>query len=168
VAAAEGEGGHVIRLAAAAALLALGCAAPAGACPITQVAGSYGNEFLEAVLPWNGRIVFRPGGAGFVDHDGALGIKLGWNRLIPGTLRVGGRRLDGDAPPARAYLNDGYGDRGLQPIYLIFPVPGCWEITGGLGDARLSFVLKVEKVGDGPGWKFDGLPPGWRMTNSPE
>jgi len=159
----------VIRLAAAAALLALGCAAPAGGCPITQSeAGIYGNEFLEAVLPPDGRIVFRPGGAGFVDRDSALGIKFGWKRLIPGTLHVCRRRLDGDAAPARAYLNDGYGDRGFQPIYLVFPVPGCWEITGGLGDARLSFVLEVEKVGDGPAWKFDGLPPGWRMTNSPE
>jgi hypothetical protein len=57
-------------------------------------------------VPPDGRFVFKPGGPGFVDHDGALGIKFGWNRLVPGRLQVGGRRIDGNAPPARAYLTD--------------------------------------------------------------
>jgi hypothetical protein len=116
------------------------------------------------VLPGGGKFVFAPGGAGFVDRDGALGIKFGWERLAKGTLYVGGRRLDGDAGPARAYISEGYGDIGFQPIYLVFPTPGCWEITGGVGDARLTFVLSVEKIGDGPTWRFEGLQPGWRLT----
>jgi hypothetical protein len=134
-------------------------------CAVTHPQGGiFGNDSLEAVLPPDGTFVFFPGGAGFTDFDGALGIKFGWNRLIKGTLYVGGRRLDGDAGPARAYLSDGYGDIGFQPIYLVFPTPGCWEITGGVGDARLSFVLWVEKQGDGPSWQFEGLPRGWRLT----
>ena len=137
-----------------------------GHCPITSPQGGpYGNEALQAVLPQGGTFVFRPGGAGFVDRDGALGIKFGWERLIAGALSVGGRRIDGDAGPARAYMSDGYGDIGFQPIYLVFPTPGCWEITGRVGEEKLTFVLLVEKVGEGPAWKFEGLQRGWRQTS---
>ena len=138
-------------------------------CPVTISQGDwYGNESLQAALPGDGTIVFKPGGAGFVDRDGALGIKFPWRRLVPGMLRIGGRRLDGEAPPARAYMSEGYGDRGFQPSYLVFPTPGCWEITGGLGEARLTFVLRVEKVGAGPGWRFEGIGPEWRESHSPD
>jgi hypothetical protein len=86
-----------------------------------------------------------------VDHDGALGIKWAFDRLKPGRLFVGGRRLDAAAGPARAYIYD-YGDSGFQPIYLVFPTPGCWEISAGVGAAAspLTFVVLVEKVGAGP------------------
>lgn len=127
--------------------------------------GIYGNEALQAVLPGAGKFVFRPGGAGFVDRDGALGIKFAWDRLIAGALSVGGRRLDGEAGPARAYMSSGYGDIGFQPIYLVFPTPGCWEIIGRIGEAKLTFVLLVEKIGDGPSWRFEGLQRGWRQTS---
>lgn len=148
--------------------LTLACAAPAGSCPVTQTDGGiFGNDFLQAGVPPDGTFIFKPGGAGFVDSDGALGIKFGWNRLVPGRLQVGGRRLDGDAPPARAYLTD-YGDEGFQPTYLVFPTPGCWEITGGVGEARLSFIVFVEKIDAGPDWRFEGVQRGWRVTSSPD
>src|SRR5689334_13222053 len=109
-------------------------------CPVTAIkGGTYGNEALQALLPGGGKFVFQPGGSGFVDRDGALGIKLAWVRLIAGALSVSGRRLDGAAGPARAYISDGYGERGFQPIYLVFPTPGCWEITGRIVDAKLTF-----------------------------
>jgi hypothetical protein len=134
--------------------------APAS-CPVTLPDGGYyANDALGATL-YN--ILFRPGGPGFVDHDGALGIKFGFERLRPGRLFVGGRRLDGEAGPARAYIYD-YGDIGFQPIYLLFPMPGCWEITGGLGDATLTFVLSVEKIGDGPSSRQNGPLPGRRVA----
>jgi len=140
-----------------------------GDCAVTRSTESYyGNDFLQEWLRPDGKFVFAPGGAGFVDRDGALGIKFAWNRLIEGDLYVGGRRLDGEAPPARAYMSSGYGDSGFQPTYLVFPMAGCWEITGGVGDARLKFVVYVEKVGDGPSWRFEGLGPGWRQTTGPE
>ena len=138
-----------------AASIALACAAPAGSCPVTQTDGGiFGNDFLQAGVPPDGKFVFKPGGAGFVDRDGALGIKFGWNRLVPGRLQVGGRRLDGD--------------EGFQPTYQVFPTPGCWEITGGVGEARLSFIVFVERIGAGPDWRFQGPHRGWRVTNSPE
>lgn len=65
------------------------------------------------------------------------------------------------------YLSD-YGEHGFQATYLVFPTPGCWEITGGVGDARLTFVVLVKKIGAGPDWRFEGLQRGWRATNSPE
>jgi len=124
------------------------------------------NDALETIAPADGKLVFHPGGAGFIDTDGALGMKWGWVRRIAGDLIVGGRRLDGDAPPARSYMNFGYGTRGFQASYLVFPSPGCWEITGRIGDRSLTFVVQVEKVGAGPNWKYEGLPPGgfWYQT----
>jgi len=118
--------------------------------------GKQSNDALRTFAP--GRIVFAPGGAGFVDRDGALGIKFPWERLMEGSLIVGGRRLDGDAAPARAYMNHGYGKVGFQPTYLVFPTPGCWEITGRIGDRSLTFVVFVEKIGAGPDWHYEGLP----------
>lgn len=124
-----------------------------GKCGVSR--GKQANDALRALsVPPDGRLVFAPGGAGFVDRDGALGIKFAWERLIAGSLIVGGRRLDGDAAPARAYMNHGYGNIGFQPTYLVFPTPGCWEITG----RSLTFVVHVEKIGNGPDWHYEGLP----------
>jgi hypothetical protein len=123
------------------------------------------NEALEVGLPANGRFVFRPGGQGFVDRDGALGIKVLWRRLVEGQLIVGGRRLDGEAQPARAYMSKGYPDSGIRPTYLVFPTPGCWEVTGRIGDKTLTFVVYVEKVGDGPSWRYEQPSDGsWYQT----
>lgn len=134
-------------------------------CPVTQApSGSYGNDSLTAAPPTDGRFVFKPGGPGFVDRDGALGIKFAWIRHKKGHVSVGGRRLDDVAPPARAYFSDGYGDTGFLPSYLVFPTPGCWEITGKLGTATVTFVVLVELIGDGPSWRFEGLERGWRLT----
>jgi hypothetical protein len=119
---------------------------------------------LTVGLPGDGRFVFKSGGPGFVDRDGALGTKFGWIRHKRGYVLVGGRRLDDAAPPARAYFSDGYDDDGFLPGYLVFPTPGCWEIIGKLGDATLTFVVLVELIGDGPSWRYEGNPPGWRLT----
>ena len=131
-------------------------------CPITT-ADPIGNDELLAFSL--GRVVFKPGGSGFVDHDGALGIKWGFERLKPGRLFVGGRRLDAAADSARAYIYD-YGENGFQPIYLLFPTPGCWEISAGVGAAAtpLTFVVLVEKIGDGPSARQNGPGPGRRVT----
>jgi hypothetical protein len=119
------------------------------------------NESLNVNLP--AKFVFRPGGPGFVDADGALGMKVGWERKKKGHLQVSGRRIDASAPPARAYIYD-YGDIGFQPIYLVFPTPGCWEITGEVSGGRLTFVTLVEKIAEGPSWRFNGPQRGWRVS----
>jgi hypothetical protein len=119
---------------------------------------SYGNREVS-VGPFglwpDGTVIFKPGGPGFVTRDGSLGMKFGWRRGVSGQLRITGRRLDAEAPPLRAEVPEGYEDRGFQATYIIFPTPGCWEVTGRVGDSGVTFVTKVVKVGDGPTWRRD-------------
>jgi hypothetical protein len=110
----------------------------------------YGNTLLSTGLWADGTVVFKPGGPGFVLADGALSMKWGWRRAIRGQLRIEGRRLDDTAPPLRADIPSGYGDFGFQATALIFPTPGCWEVTGRVGTASLTFVTLVERIGEGP------------------
>ena len=119
--------------------------------------GSYGNGQLS-VGPFglwpDGTVVFKPGGSGFVTRDGSLGMKFGWRRGVRGHLTISGRRLDARALPLRAQISDGYGDFGFQATYLVFSTPGCWEVTGRVGDVSLTFVTNVLKIGEGPA-RFD-------------
>jgi len=116
--------------------------------------GNYGNEALSTGLWLEGKVVFRPGGPGETLDDGSLSMKFWWWRLARGKLTIQGRRLDGPSPPLRARIPDGYGDIGFQATALIFPTPGCWEVTGRVGDKTLTFVTQVVKIGDGPGkWR---------------
>lgn len=127
-------------------------------CPVTTPNGKtppgehpdpnyHGNGALWTVLSWpEGKIVFRPGGPGFVLPDGSLSIKWGWWRGVRGNLTIDGGRLDAHAPPLRARIPAGYGDMGFQATALIFPTEGCWEVTGKVGKASLTFVTLVVKV----------------------
>jgi hypothetical protein len=116
---------------------------------------SYGNGRISVGQWPDGTVIFRPGGSGFVTSDGGLGMKFGWQRGVRGRLTVTGRRLDGPALPLRARIPDGYGDFGFQSTYLIFSTPGCWEVTGRVADARLTWVTNVVKIGEGPAWRLD-------------
>jgi hypothetical protein len=124
------------------------------ACPVSQPNGpgeyEYKNEFLMTSLWPDGTVVFKPGGPGSVEEDGSLEMKFPWTRYIKGQLTIDGHRLDGSAPPLRAHIPAGYGDTGFQSTGLIFPTPGCWEVTGHVGKGRLTFVTRVAKIGDGP------------------
>ncbi len=121
--------------------------------------GSHGNRVLS-VGPFglwpDGTIVFKPGGAGFVTRDGALGMKFGWTRAVRGKLVVTGHRVDGsDAPLLFESDENAYDEIGFQASYLIFPTPGCWQVAAqidGREDSGLTFVTKVVKIGEGPSW----------------
>ena len=142
---------------------------PATACEVTRpngiVAGtaardpySYGNSRLSlgpfGLWP-DGIVVFKPGGPGFITPDGSLGMKFGWTRAVRGELRIDGHRLDAPASPLRSHIPTGYGEIGFQATSLVFPSPGCWEVTGRVGDASLTFVTKVVKIGNGPSSRRD-------------
>jgi hypothetical protein len=145
-----------IAIAAAMMSLAFSSAARSGdpTCEVTQLrSGSIGNEEIAVGSPSEGRIVFRPGGGGFVTEDGSLGWKVLWTRLIKGPLHIEGHRIDGDAPPLRAFLASTIDEIGIQPSYLLFPTAGCWKINARIHGEPLSFVVRVEKIGDGPTWR---------------
>jgi hypothetical protein len=114
---------------------------------------SYGNSQVSVLVWPEGTVVFRPGGPGFTTPGGSLGMKFPWVRGVSGQLEIEGRRLDAAAPPLAAEVPRGYGDRGFQASYVIFPTPGCWEVTGRVGDASVTFVTRVVKIGDGPAWR---------------
>jgi hypothetical protein len=138
-------------------------------CPVTASSGGmYGTDTLAAVLPSDGKFVFQPQGPGFIDRDGALGIKVGWLVKVPALLEITGRRLDGPAPRARAYTSyrTPYrdGDAGGQSNFLVFPTPGCWQIVASAGQQSLTFVVAVELIAPGPAGRMNGVPQGWRQT----
>lgn len=121
-------------------------------CPVTLVnegrGGPYSNEFIEVVLPPRATIVAPPRENAILTADGALAWKFGWDRRTKGRLSISGRRLDSAGPPLSADIPDGYGDIGFQPMYLIFPTPGCWEVTGKLGTQTLTFVILALQTED--------------------
>lgn len=121
--------------------------APASPCAVTLPNGKgidgvqsspdlYGNGVLAVYLWENGTVVFAPGGSGFVLSDGSLSMKFAWERGVRGRLRISGRRTDAPAPPLRAHIPSGYGDIGFQASAIIFPVPGCWEVTSTAKKSR--------------------------------
>lgn len=72
-------------------------------------------------------------------------MKTPWFRSpdAAGRLEITGRRLDGEAPPLRVDVPDGYGDVGIQVSGINYPTPGCWEVTGSVQDVSLTFVVFV-------------------------
>lgn len=143
------EGLH--RSVAQATALADGCAVttlPAGSAPPgvgADVSGvNYGNGKIWVSLYPEGRVEAGPDS---VQRDGSIDMKFGWWRRVPGNLVITGRRLDVEAPPARSYIPEGYGDRGFQASGITFPTPGCWEITGTVANASLTFVTLVVRKG---------------------
>jgi hypothetical protein len=114
------------------------------------------NLYVGGLWP-DGTIVFRPSGPGYVYQDGSVGMKIAWYRGkgVRGKLRIQGKRLDAPAPPLRSHFSD-YGDTGFQASQVIFPSEGCWQVTGTVGDASVTFVTRVVKL---PGLKANVAPP---------
>lgn len=102
----------------------------------------HGNGVLWTGL-WPGGVLVPPQN---VRPDGWLTFNWWWWRGEPGRLTIQGRRLDRPAPPLRAEIPGGFGDSGYQDSWLIFPIEGCWEVTGKLGDSELTFVTFVVKL----------------------
>ncbi len=131
---------------------------------------NYGNEdgTLFTIPSPEGVVIFARDGPGFILPDGSLAMKWPWWRGVRGELTIEGRRLDAPAPPPRAEIPEGYGDSGFRPISLIFPTQGCWEVTGKVGNARLTFVTLVVRVPFrfiGLNWGPNGID-SWRYDTS--
>jgi hypothetical protein len=79
-----------------------------------------------------------------VRGDGSLGMKFPWWRGpgVHGRLHISGRELT-TGIPVRADTG-GYGDTGFNASGIVFPVAGCYEITGEADGATLTFVTMVQ------------------------
>ena len=109
----------------------------------------HGNGVLWTSFWSDGTIVFKPGGPGSVLDDGSLQMKFPFWHSSPGPLTISGQRLDAAAPELRAATPTGYSGM-FQATSLIFATPGCWEVSAHLGEASLTFVVWVVKIGAGP------------------
>jgi len=105
-----------------------------------------GNGELYTVLWPDGIVLFEPGGPGEIRKDGSLVMKWPFVRGegVSGKLRIEGRSLHRSGLLVSADIPDGYGATGFQATALVFPEPGCWEVTAYAGDATLTFVTRVE------------------------
>ncbi len=120
-------------------------------CPVTVgTVRAWGSGTWEELTYRNGPlwVALYPKGivhatAEDVQEDGPIAIKFGWWRETKGRLAIDGRRLDETESLLRARVPTGYGKRGFQSTALIFSGPGCWEVTGSLGVAKLTFVTRV-------------------------
>jgi hypothetical protein len=97
----------------------------------------HGNGKLWTILPLDGTLTLRP------ERDGSIGDKFPWWRAVPGDLTIAGRRIDGEGT-VRSNVPAGYGATGFQSTAIFFSGEGCWEITGRVPDASLTFVLNVK------------------------
>jgi len=116
------------------------------------LAGNHGNasRTLATSLWPDGTVTFKPGGPGCLENDGAMWMKWPWwHEGKRKRLTIDGRRLDGAAPPLRARIRTGYSGE-FQSSALIFPTPGCWEVTGRVEDQSVTFVVRAVKIGEGP------------------
>lgn len=125
---------------------------PNGMTPPSEVPDPsyHGNGTIWTALWPEGIVVFRPGGSGAISPDGSLGMKWPWWRSIEGPVTIDAVRLDGQAPPMQTTVlrgpEDGYGRTGFHPSGLVFPSPGCWEVTARVQDASLTFVTLVVRL----------------------
>jgi hypothetical protein len=131
------------------------CKTPPAACPVTEpvwakppedtaVSGppEYGYYFVN-----EDRSIWAS--AWWTDQEeynlfaGEEGIKLGWFRPAGADLVIIGRRLDGESPPLEAHAPCCYPTR-FQASGLVFPTPGCWEISATAGERDMDFIVRVE------------------------
>ena len=128
-------------------------------CPITQPNGNeppieanvfgrdngdFGNDALWTSLwMWGDGMVQVPNDEHLQPDGSVIEMKWAWYRYVAGELTIEGHRLDAPASPLKADVPEGYGDCGFTPSGITFPSDGCWEITGNVGDASLTFVVLV-------------------------
>src|ERR1700737_2052682 len=60
------------------------------------------------------------------------------------------RQLPEDIEEYRDYHGAAKGRGRSRVRYVTFPTPGCWEVTRLVGDAHVTFITRVVKIGEGP------------------
>lgn len=103
-----------------------------------EESGWFGSSDLWVSLPPDGIL---PTIVSEEDPD-QFRTKFAWWRVSPGDLAVETRRPGADHA-IEGSVPDGYGETGFNPSGLIFDGEGCWEVTGRVSEASLSFVVWV-------------------------
>jgi hypothetical protein len=132
-------------------------AANAGTCVTTQPSGEilgkpfpasehwYGSEALAVMLPPEG--IWRGMGPAYHYRNKLFWWSSGFEPGRESQLKVTGRRLDADAPPANITSASGAYSPSLGGWAMLvaaeFPGPGCWEIAARYLGQDLKFVVEV-------------------------
>jgi hypothetical protein len=134
----------------AAGLVYLARPARAWQCHVTRpndvpARGLYGNSRLAVGL--DPVIEVTPS---TLQADGWIAEQFPWRGYgaTTGTLRITGHRLHGKGKPVRASISPGKappseGASAFWATGIGFSTGGCWQVTGSVGGARLTFVTKV-------------------------
>lgn len=105
----------------------------------------WGSDSFAVLIPpngiWNG--LGREGNF----RNKVFWFSYGFRPEVEPSLRVTGRRLDAEAPPAMVSTptNAGYSakDEWAMLVAVEFPSAGCWEISGEYLGQRISYVVEV-------------------------
>lgn len=105
--------------------------------------GWYGNSALWVGVPVRGVLpAVHPYGTAWASE---WGTKFVWWPIMHGTLTITARRLDGPSAGFHSQLsNPGHiGRARFIPSGLIWPAPGCWQVTGSVSGHSLTFVAWI-------------------------
>jgi hypothetical protein len=108
--------------------------------PVPYIHGWYGNSALWVGVPTGGVLPAQRD----YQWPREWGTKFPWWRAIPGKLTITARRLDGPSAGFHGEVPDGYGRFGFVPSDLVWPKPGCWQVTGTIAGRSLTFVTRVK------------------------
>lgn len=105
--------------------------------------GWYGNSALWVGVPVQGVLpAGRPYGTPWASE---WGTKFPWWPVIQGKLTITARRLNGSSAGFHSQVADPAeaGKANFIPSGLIWPGPGCWQVTGIIAGHSLTFVAWV-------------------------
>jgi hypothetical protein len=133
-------------------------------CPVTQAATELPDVGL---VPGRSPIWFADGSTGAWRERQPTKSLWVLSRMAKGRLRIEGRRLDGPGLvefardfggpflPTLEILDPWHGSiigtrreitqaYAFVPSYVMYPSPGCWQLTAILGDNRVTFARELD------------------------
>lgn len=101
----------------------------------------YGNGKLWVAMWWQHGVI-RAGMDAGVPQPGGVSIKTPWVQGpdANGELQIFGSRLDRPAPAINQ--EEGRG-QGFHPTGIVYPTPGCWQISSQAGSTALTNTVWV-------------------------
>jgi len=109
--------------------------------------GWYGNAALWVGMPIHGVLpAGRPYGTPWAGKEWPT--KFPWWPVISGKLTITAHRLDGPGAGFHSPVAglSSIGKARFIPSGLVWPAPGCWQVTGTISSHSLTFVTWVKTV----------------------